>query len=58
MSGTITLCFRAVPLVVFIMLILNVIHFCMLRNSVNVQDIFMQFYRNMYEVKTTCCTQE
>ena len=27
-------------------------------NSPTVHDIIMQFYRNVYKVKTMCCTQK
>ena len=33
-------------------------HSCMRRNSETVRDIFMQLYRNVYFVRTTCRVQE
>ena len=39
------------------MLILCNLHSCTLHNSITGHDIFMQFYRSVYLVKTMCCTQ-
>ena len=34
------------------------LHSCRLHNSLTVRDIFMQFYKNMYQVETMCRLQE
>ena len=40
------------------MVIWSNLHSCTLHNSHTVHDIFMQFYRNVYKVKTMCRIQK
>ena len=39
------------------MLILCNLHSCTLHNSLTIHDIFMQFYRNVFYVKTMCLSR-
>ena len=61
-SRTITVAFVAWfqsydPLIVFMLILCN-LQSCTLHNSFTVYDIFMQFYRNVNEVKTMCRAEE